>query len=156
MISYFDLHLDIQIAFPGLRSTLAQVLDSTIDHVVYTRNLLNAIKLHSAFTNAYNELDEDLQSMITSFMNGQNATSVLGKREFDPESLVAKRHARKVMTTGETESSRRWLNAKRQSSPVIYEDQDRTKSMVVRFCSVVLDFFWSLLKKSAVICCGGI
>jgi hypothetical protein len=115
-----------------LRSTLAKVLDASIDSEAYTRNLLKAIKLHSAFTEAYNELDEDLQSMITAFMDGQNATSVLGKREFDPESLVAKRHARELMKAGETESSRRWLNAKRQSSPAIYENQDRTKTMVVR------------------------
>jgi hypothetical protein len=142
MINYFDLHLDIQLAFPGLRSTLAKVLDASIDYEAYTRNLLNAIKLHSAFTEAYNELDKDLQSMITAFMNGQNATSVLGKREFDPESLVAKQHARKITKAGETESSRRWLNAKRQSSPVIYENQNRTKTMVVRFffCPVVLIF----------------
>jgi hypothetical protein len=126
------LHLDIRLAFPGLRSTLAKVLASDIDHEAYTRNLLNSIKLHSAFQSAYDELNEDLQSNIKAFMNGQDATSVIGKREFDPESLALKRYAKKMMEAGETESSRRWLNAKRQSSPVIYEDEAQNKPMVVR------------------------
>ncbi|KAA8896395.1 hypothetical protein FN846DRAFT_900289 [Sphaerosporella brunnea] len=63
-------------------------------------------------------------------MDGKSPASILDKREFDVESIAAKQHAKKVTEAGTTESSRRWLNAKRQTSPVIYEDTARKKPMV--------------------------
>ncbi|KAI5776549.1 hypothetical protein EDC01DRAFT_720032 [Geopyxis carbonaria] len=64
-------------------------------------------------------------------MEGASAASIVGRRDFVvPASPAAKRHFKAMEDAGSTEVSRRWLNWKRQVTPVVYEDEEKTKVMV--------------------------
>lgn len=128
IVSYFNLHPDIRLAFPGLRETITKYLAKNTTNEEFTRGFLNAIKSHRAFHESFDELEPDLQKKIMDFLAGKK---VLGKREpfFIPASPAAKRHFKKMMEVGESAVSKKWLNAKRQTSPVIYEDDERSKVM---------------------------
>lgn len=119
--------------FPGLRNSFVKLRSGLIGHEDYTRNALNSIKLHPEYKAAFAELNPDLQADLKSYMAGIDAKGVIGKRDFIvPASPAAKRHFKRMMESGTTESSRRWLNARRDVSPTIYEDASNTKLAAVR------------------------
>lgn len=136
MISSLATSQPLRAAFPGLRDVLVKVQSGTIENEAYLRGFLNSIKLHDAFSTAYGELDSDLQTKVTAFMGGATATEVVGDAGFTlPLSPVSKRHFVEMEGTAMGKGRRRWLNAKRQMSPTVYEDAAKEKVMVVRLFS---------------------
>lgn len=132
IIATLTTSLPLRTAFPGLHEVLTQVRSGNIDHEKYLRGVLNSIKLHDAFSAAYAELDPDLQSQVTAFMDGADAATVVGDAPFAlPLSPVSKRHFVEMEVARMGTGRRRWLNAKRQMSPTIYEDTAKGKVMVV-------------------------
>lgn len=131
IISTLTTSLPLRTAFPGLREVLTQVRSGNIDHENYLRGVLNCIKLHDAFSAAYAELGPDLQSQVAAFMDGADAATVVGDAPFVlPLSPISKRHFAEMEMARMETGRRRWLNAKRQMSPKIYEDAARRKVMV--------------------------
>lgn len=136
IVDYFNLHLDIQLAFPGLKEVLVSYQKGEADADDFHRGLLRSIQLHSAFAAAYADLDSDLQKKVTAWLSGESPENIVGKRGFStPLSPGAKHHFKRMEEAGQSEASRRWLNAKRQTSPVIYEDAAHTKVMAVSYRS---------------------
>lgn len=132
IISYLLLHPVVSSDFPGLLGILQQAKNENVTGEEFSRGLLASIQTHPAFTAAYGELDADLQAKVTAFIKGDSAASIIGKREFYiPPSPAAKEHFKRMEESGTTPISRRWLNTKRETSPVIYEDDSQTKPMAV-------------------------
>lgn len=132
MVEYFDDHRDVRLAFPGLRSTLYLARQNAISDETFTRGVLIAITAHSAFAAAKEALDPSLKTDLDDFENGESAAKLFKKREFIvPASPAAKQHFKRMEEAGTTEAGRRWLNAKRQTTPTIYEDEAKSKVMVV-------------------------
>lgn len=134
IVGYLLFHPVISARFPGLRAILQKTKDEDVTSEEFNRALLKSIQLHPAFSEAFDELDPDLQDKVTAFIDGESAASIIGKREFYiPPSPAAKQHFKRMEESGVTDISRRWLNAKRQTSPVIYEDAGQTKPMTVSY-----------------------
>jgi len=133
IIQGFDANPEINAAFPGLRKALTLVKGETITAEAYCRALLLAVQGHNVYKQAFNDLDPDLQEMVTRYAAGGELKSIVKKRSdfYIPPSPAVKHHFRRMEQMGRTAASRAWLNAKRGSSPVIYEDESQTKSMKV-------------------------
>lgn len=129
IVSYLLLNPLTSAKFPGLTGVLQSAQDKNVTSEEFNRGLLAAIQLHPAFITAYDELDADLQDKVTEFIGGKSASSIIGKRGFYiPPSPAAKQHFKRMEESGTTPISRRWLNAKRDTSPVIYEDTSNSTS----------------------------
>ncbi|KAH0605715.1 uncharacterized protein H6S33_004172 [Morchella sextelata] len=129
IVSYLLLNPLTSAKFPGLTTVLQSAQDKNVTCEEFNRGLLSAIQLHPAFITAHNELDPDLQEKVTEFISGKSASSIIGKRGFYiPPSPAAKQHFKRMEESGTTPISRRWLNAKRDTSPVIYEDTSNSTS----------------------------
>lgn len=146
IISYLVLNPVVSSDFPGLLAILQQAKNESTTGEDFCRGLLSSIKTHSAFDTAYSELDADLQAKVTAFIEGESAASIINKRDFHiPPSPAAKQHFKRMEESGTTSISRRWLNSKRDTSPIIYEDDAQTKPMAVSnqfkiiFCSTHLE-----------------
>ncbi|KAL7266367.1 hypothetical protein RUND412_011088 [Rhizina undulata] len=128
---YITLHSDLEVSFPGLQSTLKEIKNNETDAEACNRQLLQSIRLHPAFITAYNELDEDLQTKLTAFIDGESASNITKRGFWVPPSPAAKQHFKRMEDSGATLISRNWLNSKRGTSPVIYEDAAKTIVMTV-------------------------
>ncbi|CUS13937.1 unnamed protein product [Tuber aestivum] len=132
IITYLLTHIEANSLFPGLRQVLQLVRDGKADRAGYSRGLLKSIQAHPKFAEAFASLDNDLQDKVTAFMNGDSAERIVKKCGFSvPLSPAAKEHFKRMQESGITPSSRRWLNSKRETSPVIYEDNANSKPMTV-------------------------
>jgi len=132
IVTYLLAHPEDDKRFPGLRQVLKLVKNGEIDREGYSRALLKSIRAHPKFTQEFGALDKDLQDKVTAFMGGASAESIVKKRGFSiPPSPAAKEHFKRMEESGVTPSSRGWLNSKRETSPVIYEDGANTKPMTV-------------------------
>jgi hypothetical protein len=71
-------------------------------------------------------------------LDGKTPQQVVSKRGFHiPPSPAAKKHFKR-MEEGPSMFSRQWLNAKRDTTPVIYEDNDNKKPMQVCIRSLLV------------------
>jgi hypothetical protein len=135
MIDYFGDHEDVRKAFPGLLSILQLARGGAVRDETLTRGVLVAIAGHSVFQAARDALEDVLKKDVDDFIDGETAANLFSKREFIiPASPAAKHHFEQMEKAGTDPVSRRWLNAKRQSTPVIYEDEAHTKVMTVCGC----------------------
>ena|SRR5690606_11706010 len=118
--------------FPGLIEALNKVKKNEIGADDLTRAYLKSISSRSAFKKAFAELDEVYREQVQDFLDGKTPQQVVSKRGFHiPPSPAAKKHFKR-MEEGPSMFSRRWLNAKRDTTPVIYEDKEKKKPMQVR------------------------
>jgi len=132
IVTYLHAHPKVDTSFPGLRQVLQLVKGGKVDRESYSRELLKSIQIHPKFREAFGALDKDLQDKLTGFMGGASAESIVKKRGFSiPPSPAAKEHFKRMEESGVSPSSRGWLNSKRETSPVIYEDGVNTKPMTV-------------------------
>ena len=120
-------------AFPGLRDVLRNVKSKQITSEDYVRGLLLAIQHHDQYVKEFAELPPDLQGKMERFIAGERPENILGKRSefYIPPSPAARHHFTRMEEAGNSASSRAWLNAKRQQSPVVYEDAAKSKVMKV-------------------------
>lgn len=136
-----DSNPSISNSFPGLRNTIAKLKNKAITPEAYVRALLIAIQQHESFIKGFGELDEGMQENVRRFMAGEATTGVMEKRSefFLPPSPAVKEHFRRMEegASGSGIAARAWLNAKRQTSPAIYENEGRTKAMKVSRMSIV-------------------
>lgn len=129
IITRFSLDATLALSFPGLLGEFRRLKkgESTVDSL--GRAYLNSVKSRNAFKKAFAALDEGLQEQVLDFMAGQSSTSVVRKRGFNtPLSPPAMEHFKK-MEESPSVRKRAWLNAKRQTSPAIYEDGAKKKLM---------------------------
>jgi len=133
IIKGFDTNPAINTAFPGLRKALALVQSKTITPEEYCRALLLAIQGHDVYKQTLEDLDPDLQEKVRRYAAGEDPEKIVKRSSnfYIPPSPAAKHHFKRMEQVGETASSRSWLNAKRGSSPVIYEDEAKAKVMEV-------------------------
>ncbi|RPA80545.1 FAD-binding domain-containing protein [Ascobolus immersus RN42] len=115
--------------FPGLLDALNRVKKEDIGADDLARAYLKAVSGRGAFKKAFAELDDVQREQVQEFLDGQSPQAVVTKRGFSiPPSPAAKHHFKR-MVEGPSLFSRRWLNAKRETTPVIYEDKAKTKPM---------------------------
>lgn len=133
IIKGIDSDARIPANFPGLRGILAGAKSQAITPESYCRGLLLAIQQHDVYKQEYGELDPDLKDKVQRFLAGENPAAIVRKRSdfYIPPSPAAKHHFKRMEEVGRTPASRAWLNAKRQTSPAIYEDADGKKVMKV-------------------------
>lgn len=149
IIQGIDQNPEISQAFPGLRGVLQKVKDDNITSVDYICGLLRAIQHHDAYKEGFAELSAELQKKVKRFMNGEQPENIVDKHSefYLPPSPAAKHHFTRMEEAGNTASSRAWLNAKRQQSPVVYEDATRSKVMKVgHYCFMFNPFIDGLTR----------
>jgi len=141
IIKDIDKQPSIELDFPGLKLVLQKLqTERDVKPDDHLRRLLSTIQKHESYSRAYNALSPELQERVKSFLGGKSAEEVIGKRDFFlPPSPAVKQHFEEMESVGSTISSRAWLNAKRQVSPVVYEDVGNTKAMKV--CKHVYSIF---------------
>ncbi|RPB18434.1 hypothetical protein L211DRAFT_796854 [Terfezia boudieri ATCC MYA-4762] len=131
IIKGFDTNPAINNAFPGLRDALSLVKGGTITPEEYCRALLLAVQGHDVYKQAFEDLDPDMQEKVKRYAAGEEPEKIVKRSSnfYIPPSPAAKHHFKRMEQAGKTSSSRAWLNAKRGNSPVIYEDEAKTKVM---------------------------
>lgn len=132
VILKFRLNPTYRANFPGLIEALQKVKSEELGADDLTRAYLKSIAARPAFKKAFADLDEVYQVQVQEFLDGKTPQQVVQKRGFSiPPSPAAKHHFKR-MADGPSLFSRRWLNAKRDTTPVIYEDKEKKKPMEVR------------------------
>lgn len=120
-------------AFPGLQALLQNVQGKNITSEDFVRGVLRAIQSHDEYLKGFAKLPADLQHKVERFRAGERPENIVGKRSefYIPPSPAAKHHFTRMEEAGNAASARAWLNAKRQQSPVVYEDAAESKVMKV-------------------------
>lgn len=133
IINGLDKNPSISNTLPGLREVLQKVKDGKISNEGYARGLLRAMQTHPEYKMQYNNLDDGTKEKVRRFIAGEELSDLVkrGSDFYIPPSPGAKHHFTLMEESGRTYSSRRWLNARRGITPVIYEDAGNTKVMKV-------------------------
>lgn len=142
IIEFFSQEKELQSGLPSLSDELQKLKKGTSSATSLSRAMLKSIRSRGPFKQHLSELSEDLQQKVLDFIDGKSP-EVITKRGFDTPLSPAAKHHFKRMEEGDLKS-RSWLNAKRQTSPVVYEDEEKTRPMRVSSNLGVADLVFSI------------